>query len=471
MEKRVKQGSIRTRFTRSIFLILGISYVLTLAVLLSFVRAYFYTNFYNTAQAQAAYSADFYRDNLSTVGTLVESLYSDQDSWWRTDRARVQIYDTDARLILDSQAALNPESDLTDVEVALTGRSEYQIFKIQDTDEHVMSISEPLISTGNVVGVLRHIASLEQVDQNLRNIILLFFVIGGVISAAAAFLGIYLSRRLVMPITELTDTAREMARGNYNVKSPVMSHDEIGTLSRTFNYMSSEIAKKNELKNDFISSISHELRTPLTAIKGWAITLKDPQTDQDLLISGLGIIETEADRLKNMVDELLDFSKFTSGKIELKLGLIDPQDLEYFLKNFLDERLKREPRDFSFLSPENLEPFTGDEDRIKQVLINLIDNAFKFTNTGDRIEVEFGQNEYNTFFKVMDSGPGISREEIPKVTEKFYKGRHSKASSGIGLSIVNEITLLHNGRLDIESEPGRGTRMQVIIPREEPHET
>lgn len=467
MEKRVKQGSIRTRFTRSIFLILGISYVLTLAVLLSFVRAYFYTNFYNTAQSQVAFSADFYRDNLATAGTLIEALYADQDSWWRTDQARVQIYDTEARLLLDSQASLDPESELTDVEVALTGRSEYQIFKIQATDEHVMSISEPLISTGNVVGVLRHIVSLEQVDENLRNIVLLFFFIGGIISAAAAFLGIYLSSRLVRPITQLTDTAREMARGNYNVKSPVLSHDEIGTLSRTFNYMASEIAKKDELKNDFISSISHELRTPLTAIKGWAITLKDPMTDRELMDAGLGIIETEADRLKNMVDELLDFSKFTSGKIELKLSLIDPQDLEYYLKSFLKERIKREERDFQFTAPETLEPFRGDEDRIKQVLINLIDNAFKFTTAGDTIQVEFGQNEVSTFFSVTDSGPGIAREEIPKVTEKFYKGKHSKASSGIGLSIVNEIALLHNGRLDIESEVGKGTRMMVIIPREE----
>lgn len=467
MEKRVKQGSIRTRFTQSILLILSISYVLTLAVLLSFVRSYFYTNFYNTAQSQVAFSADYYRDNLSNSGSLIETLYADQDSWWRTNQARVQIYDTEARLILDSQASLDPESTLTDIKMALSGHSEYQIFKIQATGEHVMSISEPLISTNNVVGVLRHIVSLEQVDQNLRNIVVLFFFIGGVISAAAALLGIYLSRRLVKPITELTDTAREMARGNYNVKSPVMSHDEIGTLSRTFNYMASEIAKKDELKNDFISSISHELRTPLTAIKGWAITLKDPTTDKELMDAGLGIIETEADRLKNMVDELLDFSKFTSGKIELNLRLIDPLDLDFYLKSLLEERIKREDRDFQLIAPETLEPFRGDEDRIKQVLINLIDNAFKFTATGDRILVEFSQSENSTFFIVSDTGSGIAREEIPKVTEKFFKGKHAKSSSGIGLSIVNEIVLLHNGRLDIESELGKGTKMTVIIPREE----
>ena len=115
MEKRVKQGSIRARFTGSILLLLGLSYILTLAVLLSFVRAYFYTNFYNTMKGQLTYSSEYYEHNISTAGTLIENLYEDQDSWWVNASARVQIYDTDATLLLDSQAKLEPESDLFDV--------------------------------------------------------------------------------------------------------------------------------------------------------------------------------------------------------------------------------------------------------------------------------------------------------------------------------------------------------------------
>lgn len=466
MEKRVKQGSIRARFTRSILLLLGLTYILTLAVLLSFVRAYFYTNFYNTMKGQIKFSADYYEHNISTTGTLIDTLYEDQDSWWHNETARVQIYDTDAVLLLDSQAQLDPGASLLDVEVALTGITEYQIFKVSDTNEHVMSVSMPLIATGKVVGVLRHIASLEQVDQNLRNITILFFMIAGLITMAAAFLGVLVSRLMVRPITELTETARQMAKGKYNVKSPVISNDEIGTLARTFNYMATEIAKKDELKNEFISSISHELRTPLTAIKGWAITLNDPATDQEMLKTGLDIIEKESDRLKNMVDELLDFSKFSSGKIELAPSLIDPLDLQSFISSFMDGRRKREIRNFSITVAEDCEPFMGDENRIKQVLINLIDNSFKFTEPNDTIKVEITQNEKNTMLSVTDTGMGIAPDELPKVTEKFYKGRHSKASSGIGLSIVNEIVLLHGGALKIESEVGKGTTMRVILPKE-----
>lgn len=466
MEKRVKQGSIRARFTRSTLLLLGLSYILTLAVLLSFVRAYFYTNFYNNMKGQLKFSADYYEHNLSATGTLIENLYEDQDSWWLSESARVQIYDMDQTLLLDSQARLDPEASLSDVRVALTGVTEYQIFKVTDTNEHVMSVAMPLISTGKVVGALRHISSLEQVDQNLRNITILFFVIAGLITMAASFLGVLVSRRMVRPITELTETARQMAQGKYNVKSPVLSNDEIGTLARTFNYMASEIAKKDELKNEFISSISHELRTPLTAIKGWAITLNDPATDRELLKTGLDIIEKESDRLKNMVDELLDFSKFSSGKIELVLRLIDPLDLQGFINSFMENRKKRDIRNFSVTVTQDCEPFMGDENRIKQILINLIDNAFKFTEANDTIAVLISQDAHSTILSVRDTGMGIAADEIPKVTEKFYKGRHSKASSGIGLSIVGEIAALHHGQLTIDSELGRGTTMRVILPRE-----
>lgn len=466
MEKRVKQRSIRASFTKSILLILGLTYILTLAVLLSFVRAYFYTNFYNTLKNQVQYSADYYEDNISSTGTLIENLYADQDSWWRSDAARVQIYDTDPTLLLDSQAHLTPQSDLIDVETALTGMVEYHIFKITETDEHVMSISAPLIATGKVIGVIRYIASLEQVDQNLRNITSLFFLIGGIITAVSALIGLYMSRKMIDPITELTETARRMAKGQYNVKSPVMSNDEIGTLSQTFNYMASEIAKKEELKNEFISSVSHELRTPLTAIKGWAVTLNDPATDPELLAMGLDIIETESDRLKAMVNELLDFSRFSSGKIEMKLDWVDPAQLKNYIESFAEGRKEREPRAFSLIMADSVEPFLADENRIKQIFVNLIDNAFKFTEPDDSIQVEITQDDHHTHLIVRDTGLGIAPEEIPKVREKFYKGKHSKSSSGIGLSIVNEIALLHGGTMTIDSVVGQGTIMGVTIPRE-----
>ncbi|MEG2539169.1 MAG: histidine kinase dimerization/phospho-acceptor domain-containing protein, partial [Clostridium sp.] len=128
-----------------------------------------------------------------------------------------------------------------------------------------------------------------------------------------------LTKTITGPLNEVTKVASIMAKGDFKVKSKKYYEDEIGKLSDTLNFLSDEIIKKDDLKNDFISSVSHELRTPLTSIKGWAITLKEFGSDKEMLSDGLDIIEKESDRLSGMVEELLDFSKFVSGKITLNL--------------------------------------------------------------------------------------------------------------------------------------------------------
>lgn len=466
MEKRVARRSIRQRMSGQILLILGLTYITIVLILVSFVRVYFFSNFYNNLKREVAIPAEYYEDNIGIEGTLTENLYSGQDSWWRSANARVQIYDTEGALLMDSQGILETDSpNLDDVSAALAGETGSIFFRAKSTGEHVMSAAMPLRSTGRIVGVIRYIASVRQVDNNILRIGALFFLIGGLVAGIAVFMGLIMTDRIVTPILGLTKSAREMARGNYNVRSQVANDDEIGELAQTFNYMVSEIKKKEALKNDFISSVSHELRTPLTAIKGWAITLKDPATDRELLDIGLDIIETESDRLKGMVDELLDFSKFVAGKVELKLGWIDPNELKGFVDNFVSSRTIREKKTFSVQVMAGMKPFWGDENRIKQVLINLVDNAFKFTEPGDQIRVEFSQTEAADLIIVHDTGIGIDPADLEKVTEKFYKGKHAMASSGIGLSIAQEIVQLHGGSLTIESQLDEYTRMIIKLPK------
>ena len=167
-----------------------------------------------------------------------------------------------------------------------------------------------------------------------------------------------------------------------------------------------------------------------------------------------------------MVNELLDFSRFSSGKIDMKFNWVNPANLKGYIESFAEGRKEREPRKFSFLMDDSVESFMGDENRIKQIFVNLIDNAFKFTEANDSIQVEISQDAQFTYFTVCDTGLGIALEEIPKVREKFYKGKHSKSSCGIGLSIVDDIARLHGGNLKIESVEGQGTVMEVSVHRE-----
>jgi signal transduction histidine kinase len=327
-----------------------------------------------------------------------------------------------------------------------------------------MAAAMPLVSNGEIVGVLRLITSLRGVQQSMGVIVMYLAVFGVAVVTVTTLISNVIAQRFIRPIDKLTKTAEIMATGNFNVVSVKMHEDEIGKLSDTLNYMAKEIRKKEELKNDFISSVSHELRTPLTSIKGWAVTLKDPMTDTELLHQGLDIISNESDRLKSMVDELLDFSKFVSGKIALEKDWVDIKELFLFLKHNIDDRAKREKKNFVVEIGDDMGSCFVDPNRLKQVFINLIDNSFKFTKEGGHITLRMNHQKNYIDFIVEDDGSGISEAEISKVKEKFYKGKTSSSTNGIGLSICDEIALLHGGELIIESQLNEGTKVTLRLP-------
>jgi Signal transduction histidine kinase len=255
-----------------------------------------------------------------------------------------------------------------------------------------------------------------------------------------------------------------MAQGNLDVRINKNRNDEIGKLSDTLNYMATEIQKRERIKNDFISTVSHELRTPLTSIKGWANTIiDDDYNDREILSDGLNIIVKESDRLTDMVEDLLDFSRFISGNVELRKEKTDVRSIINYIEKQMSNRAKKEKISFN-VSCENMPMIELDQNRIKQLLINLLGNAFNFTLQEGRVNLSsFKDGEY-IVFRVEDTGCGISPEELPLVREKFYKGKSSKSHTGLGLSICDEIVKLHNGSLDMESELDKGTIVTVRIP-------
>jgi signal transduction histidine kinase len=229
--------------------------------------------------------------------------------------------------------------------------------------------------------------------------------------------------------------------------------------------MAEEIQKEDQLKNEFISSMSHELRTPLTSIKGWAITLKNKDVSStDMLFDGLDIIEKESDRLTSMVEELLDFSKFTSGKTTLKQERVNIIDVILQIKTQLTPRAVREGIDFRVELNEDVPFIISDENRLKQVFINVLDNSFKFTPMGGSIILTLDLLENSIVIKITDTGCGIPAEELPRVKEKFFKGKSSKSQNGIGLSICDEIIKLMNGTFEIYSEVDKGTEVVITLP-------
>jgi len=240
---------------------------------------------------------------------------------------------------------------------------------------------------------------------------------------------------------------------------------EIGELCRTINDMSDAIGRSEKLKNDFISSVSHELRTPLTAIGGWGETLlAGDHGENEEMRRGLSIITSEASRLARMVEELLDFSRMESGNLTMQMERVDIiPDIEDVVFMYMDA-IHREGITLEYDEADELPEIIGDRNRLRQVFLNLLDNAVKHGGEGKRVRVEAYTQSQTLIISVRDWGSGIPSEELPHVKERFYKGSSKARGSGIGLAVADEIMKLHGGRLEINSIVGEGTLAVMVLP-------
>lgn len=269
-----------------------------------------------------------------------------------------------------------------------------------------------------------------------------------------------------MPLKRLTEHANRIADGSYGVHLEEFDEDEIGYLAEAINGMSEKAAVAENNRTEFISQISHELRTPLTAITGWAETIAfDPAVQGDSL-RGINIITKEAERLTNMVKELLEFTRIQDGRFNLRLELIDiAAELEDALFTY-GELMRQSGMQVNYTAPENeIALIPGDPERLKQVFLNLLDNAMKHGGEGEKIDVALKEDNGRVVITVRDYGPGIPKGELPHVKEKFYKGSSKNRGTGIGLAVCDEIVTRHKGSLNIDNAPeGRGCVVTINLP-------
>ncbi len=284
---------------------------------------------------------------------------------------------------------------------------------------------------------------------------------GGVI--VAGLLGLYLSRRITDPLRNLSIAADEIAAGHYGVElPPARGSDEISHLSARFSDMAAKLAESEQLSRNFLMSVSHELRTPLTAIRGHLAAIRDGVIeDPASREASLEVIGVESERLERLVGDVLDLAKLDAHRFTVLQEEVDMEQLSERAYAAFGEVART--RDIDYRLSLNAKPvIVTDGDRVLQIILNLLSNAFRWTPEGGRVDVTLTSENGHVSVAIEDTGPGISPAERERIFRPFWS--RDGGGTGLGLAIASELAVALGGSIEVDSEPGRGSRFELVLP-------
>lgn len=471
MNFEIKFKSIAVRWFMEIFLIVAV--VITVAaVAFSVIFNSLYTERLQTLADD--YSYEFATLSSYNAETFEDAAVGISEDFIYKNKIEVQVIDKKGNIIVSTSGFQPSDENISDYEKAVLSPSGTATFKGKNSDgENILSRTTVIKSeNGDMLGAYRWVTSFEATQRKVTGFVIAVFVVCIGILGFCALSGLFFIKSIVRPVRDVSNMARKIAMGDFDTRIEIEKEDEIGELCDTINYMASELSQAETIKNDFISSVSHELRTPLTAIRGWGETAKmSIGTDGELVEKGLDVVLSEADRLSNLVEELLDFSRMQSGRLTLNTVPIDICDLLATAVNMYTELARQQGIELSYTPPAETSTVLGDADRLKQVFINIIDNAVKYTEKGGLVLIVQTKEEGCVRIQIKDTGVGIPAQDIDRVKEKFFKSNKTVRGSGIGLAVADEIIKHHQGLLFVESTEGVGTTVTIVLPLlEEPLE-
>lgn len=382
------------------------------------------------------------------------------------DYMSIQVLDLSGKVLMDAYGFEQKGSLSTpDIARAIQAGEGEWIGQSDQDGEHVMAHSYALYRGESAVGVVRFVTSLAAIDRLYWKIVIAALTVSLGIIVASFMVSLFMSSRMVGPLLELRRVANAYIKGDFHVRSENRQRDEIAVLGQTMNVMAEEIQKTDKLKHEFISTVSHELRTPLTSIQGWSETLLTGDLqDEEELLDGLQTIRDEARRLNGMVNDLLDFSKLQAKHLEMHPTRWNVVELLSELKIQFSAHLEQTGVKMQTEYGAHVGTITADRNRVKQVLINLIDNAIKFSHKDGLVLLRAQRLEQELVIEVIDEGEGIAPADLEKMMTKFFKGKSKQSGSGIGLALAKEIVELHGGSMSMASELHKGTTVTIRLP-------
>ncbi len=462
-------GGLRKRWlmnTASVVIALGL--VCVMAVTASF-SSYYYSNMESDMTYRAKTTTEFFAEYIDqTYNEYYQSCITYAQTFEDKGILELQFIDTRGELVASSFGPWAGKSPSTpEIQDAVSSRYPSPfVGRDPVTEERIMAVSCPMIySSGEVIGVLRYVTSTRKVDSQIFLVGFVCAMVLLVVVAVIIFSSNYYLKSIMNPVAEISEKAKRIAGGGYGVQIKTPYRDEIGELADTINEMSSKIAQNEKMQAEFISQLSHELRTPLTVINGWSETLlADENMDADTR-QGMKIISSEAQRLTEMVMDLLDFTRMQDGRMTLAVEMTDIRS-EYEDTVFMySSRLAQDGIALEYLENDcDIPEIPCDPKRLRQVFLNILDNAAKHGGAGKRIETDMCVENDHVVVRIRDFGPGIPEDEIPLVKKKFYKGSSSVRGTGIGLAVCDEIVEMHGGSLILENAQGGGTLVTVRLP-------
>lgn len=462
MQLEIKFKSIAVRWFFNMFLIVVL---IVCAVVIGFIAVV--NSLYTEKIVMYAADITYEFNSLSetTPATFRDTAIDMAENFGFKDKLEVQVIDRDDNVVVTTTGFQPSDGKMADYEQAKLTGSAVADSKTSE-GEHILAGTTALYdSSGRYIGAYRWITTLENADRRVSGLVITLVVTGLLVLAFCAFSGLFFIKSIVTPIRDVSNIARKIAMGDFGSRIEITKNDEIGELCDTINYMASELSQAENMKNDFISSVSHELRTPLTAIKGWGETVKmSIGTDEALVKRGIDVVLSEADRLSGLVEELLDFSRMETGRLSV---VSQPLNISELLTESVDmyiELARQQGIELVFTRPAEDVTVLGDPNRLKQVFINIIDNAVKYTEKGGQVLVDQITEEGCVRITVKDTGVGIPAQDIDRVKEKFYKANKTVRGSGIGLAVADEIIKQHKGLLFLESTEGVGTTVTIVLP-------
>ncbi|BDH62940.1 two-component sensor histidine kinase [Lysinibacillus sp. PLM2] len=348
----------------------------------------------------------------------------------------------------------------------LQGKSITKIGYEQRFDREVISVILPFTDQNRLEGILYLYYPLAKISELANTEVLALITSVVLFSMLIAFFVHKGLRRIMRPLNELHQAVEKMSEGDYHTRVQVSSSDEIGKLSNAFNEMAAAIQREDEERKIFLATVSHELRTPISYVKGYSEAIQNDFIEGAEREEAIKLINREADRMEKLTNEILELAR---SKEQEEINLYPIVLAETIRESIilLEHLAQKKEINIQTDLDENI-IVQGNEEKLKQIFINVIENAICYSNEESTINVLTKSIKGNAIVEIADKGIGIPREDLPHVTQKFYRVNKARSradgGSGLGLSIVDQLVKLHHGKLSIQSEEGKGTMVTITVP-------